>query len=55
MSDQKRKCGFQEAAWVGVVMECTSGQRCKESEVNVYVLLQTELDHGEDLRETGGR
>lgn len=54
MSDQKRKCGFQEVAWVGMVMECTSGQRCKESEVNVYVLLQTELDHGEDLRETGG-
>lgn len=46
MSDQKRKCGFQEVAWVGVVMECTSGQRCKESEVNVYVLRQTELDHG---------
>lgn len=55
MSDQKRKCGFQEVAWVGVVMDCISGQRCKGSEVNLCVFLQTELEHGEYLRGIGGR
>lgn len=55
MSDQKRKCGFPERAWVGVVMKCTPGQRCQGTEVNLCVFLQTELEPGEDLRETGGK
>ena len=55
MSDQKRKCGFPEVAWVGVVMECTSGQRCQGTEVNLCVFLQTELEHGGGSERNGGK